>query len=426
LHRRDPGAKPLGSAPIDDIEMKDEEDDKEKERIEAAKAERQRQREENAKLIAPSAPSKPKRPAFKKKTEQVWPTYDDPEARKRQQLKYEESLPWHLEDFDNKQTWVSMYEAALSGCHVMLMMEENRFRLVPLEKWYRFRDMSKVKRTDPEQVEKLMSKKVTVPTWFLKKQQAAEIKQLQEKDARRGRGLFQRAGDKEEDNKLRGQDLADRPEAPPQDADDIDFDHDELFQDDEENELFEGDDADQKDATEKIKREQRNANIFDLNDENEVDEEEETELKLHEISKQLEKSTRKALLKREKNYDYEDNDSDKDPYASEVCYLNFFHNILMLIRLRASPRTRTMSCSRRRNASARRSEKQVKKAKQETRTTTDLVPPRRATTPHLAGRNRICSKSRLPRRTSSGLVLHLFRMPVATSPVARKRRRTTS
>jgi transcription initiation factor TFIIF subunit alpha len=405
--------------------MKDEEDDKEKERIEAAKAERQRQREENAKLIAPSAPSKPKRPAFKKKTEQVWPTYDDPEARKRQQLKYEESLPWHLEDFDNKQTWVSMYEAALSGCHVMLMREGNRFKMIPLEKWYRFRDMSKVKRTDPEQVEKLMSKKVTVPTWFLKKQQAAEIKQLQEKDARRGRGLFQRAGDKEEDNKLRGEDLADRPEAPPQDADDIDFDHEELFQDDEENELFEGDDADQKDATEKIKREQRNANVFDLNDENEVDEEEETELKLHVISKQLEKSTRKALLKREKNYDYEDNDSDKDPYASEVRFLALSISF-MLIRHRASPRTRTMSCSRRKNASVRRSEKQAKKVKQKTRTTIDLVPPRRATTRPLAGKNRICSRSRLLRRTSSGLVLHWFQMPVATSPVAKKRGRISS
>ena len=35
------------------------------------------------------------------------------------------------------------------------------------------------------------------------------------------------------------------------------------------------------------------------------------------LNKEQEKSTRKALMKREKNLDYED-DSDKNPYASSV------------------------------------------------------------------------------------------------------------
>jgi transcription initiation factor TFIIF subunit alpha len=56
-----------------------------------------------------------------------------------------------------------------------------------------------------------------------------------------------------------------------------------------------------------------------------VDAEEEQQKMLAEVTKRLEKSTRRALLKREKNYDYA-SDSDENPYSSEVsCYVIFFY-----------------------------------------------------------------------------------------------------
>jgi transcription initiation factor TFIIF subunit alpha len=310
LHRRDPRIQPGGGDGMDLDSKDDLLDEKERERVEAAKLERQRIREENAKLIAPAAPSKKKPQAFKKKVEQVYRTDDNPEDRKRSQLRYEEALPWHLEDFDNKHIWQGSYEAALSECHVMLMhnpaqdgTRDAHLRLVPMEKWYRFREKNKVKYKAPEDVETLMNKKVKEPAFLIKHEQQEKIKKMYALDANKTRGLFQRAGGREEAEAKEAGDVFGAGLDTPADADDIDFNLDEEFADDEENPIFEGDDDTQKQAEERIKRDQLGANVFGMTDEQEVDEEAEREKKLAEMRKQLEKGTRKALLKREKNYD---------------------------------------------------------------------------------------------------------------------------
>jgi len=299
-------------------------DEKERERVEAAKLERQRIREENAKLIAPAAPSKKKPQAFKKKVEQVYRTDDNPEDRKRSQLRYEEALPWHIEDFDNKHIWQGSYEAALSECHVMLMESESdpaqdaHFRLVPVEKWYKFREKNKIKHRTPEEVEAAMSKKFKEPKFLMKHEEENIKKKRINMDRERTRGLFQRSGGRDEiEDKAEG--ALSAVKDTPADADDIDFNIEEEFADDEENPIFEGDDDTQKQAEERIKRDQLGANVFGMTDEQEVDEEAEREKKLAELTKQLEKGTRKALLKREKNFDYE-TDSDGNPYSSEVSF----------------------------------------------------------------------------------------------------------
>ena len=103
-----------------------------------------------------------------------------------------------------------------------------------------------------------------------------------------------------------------------QDMDDLDFDSDDLFQDDDEQATVEPDkDEDTKDAQEKIKREQLGANIFDQANELEVEKELEKELRELEAEKKLGKKTRKALTKREQNLIYE-SDSDH-PYSDSVC-----------------------------------------------------------------------------------------------------------
>ncbi|KIW08330.1 uncharacterized protein PV09_01247 [Verruconis gallopava] len=314
LHRKDPRFHP--SSNTMEVDSKEELiDEKQREQLEAAKLEKQRIREEQAKQMAPAASQKRKPQAFKKKVEQVYRADDTPEERKRQQLRYEEALPWHIEDFEEKKVWQGSYEAALSECHVMLMQQpDNSFRLVPLEKWYRFREKATQKqRLDPEQAEQQMTKGQRAPRWLLKNE-AQERRIKAEEAAYQKASLFTRSGEKEPKRTANGMDL-DQPEVDP-DANDIDYNVEEDFADDEENDLFEGDDDTKKMAEEKLKRDQLNANVFDMKNEKEVDAEEEQEKLLAEVAKRLEKGTRKALLRREKNLDYA-SDSEENPYSSE-------------------------------------------------------------------------------------------------------------
>ena len=105
------------------------------------------------------------------------------------------------------------------------------------------------------------------------------------------------------------------------DIDELDFDADDLFQDDDELATVEPDrDEDTKDAQERIKQDQRGANLFGEADEETVEKDfikEEQEL---EAKKKLGKGVRKALTKREKNFIYDSDSS--NPYASsDVCIL---------------------------------------------------------------------------------------------------------
>jgi transcription initiation factor TFIIF subunit alpha len=102
------------------------------------------------------------------------------------------------------------------------------------------------------------------------------------------------------------------------DADDIDFNLEEDFADDEEglNGLFEGEEQDVKEAAEKLKRDQLQAALWERPDEQELARKEEAERKANEELKAMEKITRKTLAKREKQYDYLDSDPE-NPYITE-------------------------------------------------------------------------------------------------------------
>ncbi|KAF2431227.1 hypothetical protein EJ08DRAFT_192542 [Tothia fuscella] len=325
LHRRDPRAN-MDTNGMEVDSKEDAEAEADRLKLEEQKAQRALQREENAKLIAPGQNTKKKPQAFKKKVEQVYRTDETPEDRKRNQLRYEEALPWFLEEMDNKNVWQGTYEAALSESHILLMPSEDgkSYRLLPLEKWYKFRERNKFKHLDIEEAEERMSSKMKEPRWFQQKKKEQAHQQAKEEAGNKAIGLFQRAGDREEKAqkeaakvaKSEGEDYFGEGVEGTVDADDIDFDVNEEFADDEENALLEGDDDTQKLAEERIKRDQLNANIFGMTEEQEVDEEAQREKKLRELAKKMEKGTRKALLKREKNFDYE-SDSDGNPYSSE-------------------------------------------------------------------------------------------------------------
>ncbi|CAI6340456.1 unnamed protein product [Periconia digitata] len=317
LHRRDPRAPPSGAGAHfseDEDTKEDIEESKERERLEILREERRKVREENQAQIAPTGVKKQQ--AFQKKTEQKYRPDDTPEARKRSALRYEETLPWHLEDFDNKQTWTGVYESTLSDAHVMLSAQpDSSIKMIPLEKWYRFQAKTKAKSTeDPDLVKHKAS------TYFRKlEDKARNIKA--EEQAKKDRGLTgirSRIGDGSDNKRLIQEKIENgeyiKPEA---DGDDIDFNVEEDFADDEEglNGLFEGEEVDVKEAAEKVKRDQLAAAAFDAQDEKDVDQQEKLEKELQERGRQLEKALRKSLVKREKNIDYED-DGDDNPYES--------------------------------------------------------------------------------------------------------------
>ncbi|KAK6543279.1 hypothetical protein TWF694_000037 [Orbilia ellipsospora] len=309
LHRRDPrgplqGAKvePGASTTPLDPDEKDI-DPEEKAKREAEKAEKERQHAENLARIAPHGGAvKQKKNMFKKKTQQVFQR--DEEERK---LKYEEYFPWFIEDYENKNTWIGNLEGGLSGTSVMLVMDEGMFKMIPVEKFYRFQQRNTFKTLSADQAEAAMKQKEKLNRWFMDvtKSDEKEAKLKEERENMRAtKRLYTVKGDR-----LEGR------EAKPgfTDADELDFEED--FADDEAPPIIEGDEEELKNATKKMQREQLSANIFDIRDEKDYDREEKEKRALENSRKAHGRKVKKYLKQREKNLIYE-TDSDENPYAS--------------------------------------------------------------------------------------------------------------
>lgn len=310
LQRRDPRARfqatndekaqGLQQTPDDSSNQVDE---AERDDLEVRKAAREKERADNLAQIAPSAGSAPKKSnAPKQKTQQVSKTDFTPEEIARTRIKYEEALPWHLEDFDNKNVWVGNYEAALSETHAVFILENTgKMRMIPIEKWYRFNAKNQFKALTIEEAEKFMAKKVKDPRWFMEKQQEVAQRKELEQFAKQRKVYAGKQGAASGVEGLEG--------------DEMDFEEDRFADDEEHDDLF-NEDEDAKAAEKRIKQDQLKANVFDLKDEKEYEEEEVREKKEKEARRVLGKGVRKALQKREKNYDYSSG-SDVNPYTDE-------------------------------------------------------------------------------------------------------------
>ncbi|KAF7593043.1 hypothetical protein BBP40_012131 [Aspergillus hancockii] len=310
LQRRDPRVRPheLTSEKSQAMqktvsESSHQMDEAEREELEARKAAREKERAENLAQIAPSAGSAPKRAnAPKQKTQQVSKTDMTPEEIARTRIKYEEALPWHLEDFDNKNIWVGNYEAALSETHAVFVLESTgKMRMIPVEKWYRFNAKNQFKALTIEEAEKFMAKKVKDPRWFMEKQQELAQRKELEQFAKQRKVYAGKQGAQSGVEGLEG--------------DEMDFEEDRFADDEEHDDLF-NEDEEAKAAEKRIKQDQLKANVFDLKDERNYEEEELREKKEKEARRVLGKKVRKALQKREKNYDYSSG-SDVNPYSDD-------------------------------------------------------------------------------------------------------------
>ncbi|CAF3513896.1 hypothetical protein SNK03_007093 [Fusarium graminearum] len=312
LHRRDARQPPPGRAVKVEAPEAPQPDEQEAERMAQVKAEREAQRAIDQAKIAPVAKdANPKRP--KKQKEEKTTFNRAPKtvaAKKESDLRYEEALPWHLEDADGKNVWVGNYVSALSESSVAFMIDQSVFRMVPLEKWYRFTSKPPFQPYTIEEVEAFMGKKVDVGRWVMKD----EEKRAEQIDREATRRMFYGGGQmvKTESATFKAASRSEKL-----DHDDIDFSGDE-FQDDDETPMFErnNDDEDAKDAKDRIRREQLGANLFGDGDEQEVDKELHEKDKEDELRRELGKTTKKALIKRDQENIYESDDSTENPWSS--------------------------------------------------------------------------------------------------------------
>ncbi|KAL7272942.1 transcription factor IIF subunit tfg1 [Rhizina undulata] len=307
LHRRDPSA-PLGGAKLDksaamDAKVVGKELDENTMKMRARFAEKHAKRAANLAKIAPYGQRQKKDTTFKP-TQQVF--HANEEVRK---LRNEEYLPWFIEDFENKNTWQGNLEGGLSGgAYAMLSLSEaGKFKMVMLNKYYKFTENNKFRILTTEEAELEMKKKSRPPRWLMERTQEKQREAMQAtENARHQKAMLTRKGDR-----LEGL----LPKSEMADADDLDFE-DDRFADDEEAPIMDGLYEENKEIEKRIKKEQLSANVFDTRGEKEYEEEEAEKRRIEAIRHKLGKKIRKSLKSYEGNHMY-DSDSDKDPYGSE-------------------------------------------------------------------------------------------------------------
>ncbi|KAK5651542.1 hypothetical protein OQA88_11907 [Cercophora sp. LCS_1] len=308
LHRRDPRQLPAYKAALikDEVLPSNPAEEAEAERLRQQKADREAQRALDQAQIAPVSKSSEPKKDNKNKKEKVTTFYgrNTDEQKKQSGLRYEETLPWHLEDAEGKSgVWVGSYVAGLSDVNCALVIDGGNFRMIPLERYYRFDEKPKFNTYSLEDAENMMKSKKEVKRWVMKDKEKTEMEKEREETRQFLRG---RARVKTESATSRAANRTER-----QDDFELDMSGDE-FQDDDETPGFEADDEDAKDAKTRIRREALGANLFGEGEESKVDEEE-REAQLEKLKrKMVGKKTKKDLMKLEHAMDYEDTDSEKD------------------------------------------------------------------------------------------------------------------
>lgn len=245
--------------------------------------------------IAPDGGARaPRKSRFssKKKVKMTYKDGDD-EAKN---LRYEEYYPWVMEDYSGKNTFVGNYEAGLSDSYCLFFLRRGGFKVVPVDKFYKFTPRNQYATLTLDEAEKRMeqSAKSGTPRWLMK-----HIAPEKEQSNRNLQTIVSgRIGNEGESRR--------------RDRDEEDLDFDDVFDDDEEAPIMEGDEEDQREVERKVKNEHRSDsalkdedNFGDLFGEN-GDEE-----KIGKEGRKL----RRSLQSLEGNSHY-DSDDEENPYAS--------------------------------------------------------------------------------------------------------------
>ena len=317
LQRRDPKQPPAGRAVKEDLPEPPTVDEKEEERLALLKAERDAQKAIDQAKIAPGSKDQPpKRPQKQKdKPTQFYRVARTAAQRKEADLRYEEALPWHLEDADGKNVWVGQYISQLSETNVAFVISGGAFRMIPLEKTYKMISKPPFKPYSIEEAEVMMKdgkRKGEVARWVMRSKDKLG-KDVEMEETRRWMSGPSRVVT--ESSTFRSAARSEKVE-----HNELDISGDE-FQDDDENPGLDIDnDEDNKEAATRIRRNQLGANLFGDADEQEVDKEELEVKREEEEREKFGKSMKKALIKRERMLNYQSDDSDSNPFeSSSVC-----------------------------------------------------------------------------------------------------------
>ncbi|ODV84860.1 hypothetical protein CANARDRAFT_28608 [[Candida] arabinofermentans NRRL YB-2248] len=265
-------------------------------RREAEEAKKQAKKEADLLIVAPDGGArKSKKQIFKKKTRQIR-DYDE----EKKKLRYEEFYPWVMEDYDAKQAWVGNYEAGNTDNYCLLVLDnENKcFKLMPVEKFYKFTSRNKYATLTLEEAEAKMKEGSSSSRWLMKRM--AE-------EAGRGERVDLRYRKMKTTSRL-NEDETKR-------SDDEALDYDEEFQDDEEAPILEGNDEESKLVENKMKKEMlRASNLIETDPQ---DDDLDDLFDARKIDKEG-KKLRNALAKNAMNEVYDtDDEEDENPYLSE-------------------------------------------------------------------------------------------------------------
>ncbi|SCU96705.1 LANO_0E14136g1_1 [Lachancea nothofagi CBS 11611] len=246
--------------------------------------------------VAPDGGGRYKRGNVKRKTRSL--KLLDENAKR---LRFEEFYPWVLEDFDGLNTWVGSYEAGNSDSYVLLSVEnDGSFTMIPADKVYKFTARNKYATLTIDEAEKRMEKSGKgIPRWLMKHlDDIGTTTTRYDRTQRRLRAVDARQGEEDDRN----------------DNSEVELDFDEEFADDEEAPIIDGDEKENKESEQRIKKEMLQANAMGLRDDDEMDEDLFGEKKFDDEGEK----TMKALQKSDMAALYDSDDESKlNPYLSE-------------------------------------------------------------------------------------------------------------
>lgn len=286
------------------IELESMSEEERKKKLEQKKKEEEaekleKEKEERLKHIAPDGGARKRKQVIKRKTRQIR-AYDEDKRR----LRYEEFYPWVLEDYDAKQAWVGNYEAGVTDNFCLLVLDNANkcFKLVPLDKYYRFTPRNKYATLTLEEAEAKMNKGSNGQRWLMRKM-ADEAASGQRVDLRYRKLQTTSKQEKEEDPTVKK-------------SEDEDMDFDDEFQDDEEAPIIQGNEAENKLVEGKMKKNMLRANNLIEHDED-SDSDLDDLFEVRKVDKEG-KKLRKALAQNAMNEVYDtDDEEDNNPYLSE-------------------------------------------------------------------------------------------------------------
>ncbi|QLL33535.1 hypothetical protein HG536_0E04460 [Torulaspora globosa] len=247
--------------------------------------------------VAPDGGGRAKRGNVRRKTRQL--KVLDENAKK---LRFEEFYPWVMEDYDGYNTWVGSYEAGNSDSYVLLSVEDDgSFTMIPADKVYKFTARNKYATLTIDEAEKRMDRKSgEVPRWLMKHlDDIGTTTTRYDRTRRRLKAVSDRRTAEEERS----------------DNSEVELDYDEEFADDEEAPIIDGNEQENKESEQRIKKEMMQANAMGLRDEPVSDEEDElfNEKKIDEEGERI----KKALQKTELAALYSSDEDEANPYLSE-------------------------------------------------------------------------------------------------------------